>query len=105
MAESGEGKLTLAATDELAMAWAKARFGEEGAVEAYLLLGATWRRLSAGQPGIQLSDVLYVVHQSRQNGLPPFGNFYALIPRDSGKSCSVCFTLDAALDIITHHSY
>lgn len=95
--------ISLKVTDERIERWCKQAFGEDKADEAYILLAATWRRLAAGVPGIQMADLIYTVYQAKQNGLPAFGEFYSLIPRPEGKGFSLCFRLDAAYFIITHH--
>jgi len=75
----------------------------------YVLVVAAWRQMGAGNVGIGLGDVLYVMWQGKQMGLPPGGNWFSLIPatdkdKEKGKTGpTVCFKVDAALYILSHH--
>jgi 3'-phosphoadenosine 5'-phosphosulfate sulfotransferase (PAPS reductase)/FAD synthetase len=74
----------------------------------YVLLIAAHRQLAKGDPSVQLGDVLYVLYQGQQMGLPVGGPWYSLIPptqaeREKGRTgCSICFRADAAFYILSH---
>lgn len=69
----------------------------------YIMLWSHHRRITAMNPDISLSDTLYTIFQAKQNGLPPFGEWYTPVARRGGKGFSLCFRYDAALYVLTHH--
>src|SRR5438105_5936523 len=75
----------------------------------YLVARGMWKQVARGHEDIGLGDVFYLLWLGKQAGLPPGPNWFSLIPptekdKERGRTgFSVCFRLDAALYILTHH--